>query len=975
MMQGLDNDSDMSETDSGHTHRKETFVESERGKHEESQVVSEPCDEGKDTTGAHETIEVPSNDHADNKSITSEEPENKIMKEKPLPLSSKANDLVNTQIISQSLDESQTSDDILSKLHEEPFNTSTEEDEDSSEADKDEHPPLLKYVRINKFARNFSGRDSISAVLQSGKLWLVGMHSGLLHIFDLNFDKIATVKCHRSSILCIDAIPTHFATGSIDGTIVIGVINDWNHLSILSFNRPIQAVALDRNFASTKGFVSGGMAGEVTLSQRNWLGNRTDHILSRDHGAIVGIYMLDDILVWMDESGITFCDVPSKSLLLIVEFPSGKSDLNRPDLYRPHLCQAESDRVLIGWGNNVWSFKVSAAANRKLNNQESSGIVPSLNPLGSIISTAASSLKNLAPDRSVTQEYHQQLNMIISGIASFKNDQLICLGFEIESKEPIMKGLLPDLKIIDIVTSDEVYNDQVVVRNYEALSVNDYFLGSVVNETLPEYFILSKNDLIKVQQLSLNDHYNWYIEQGLFKEAWEVGLYIAKPSERLKTGLKYINDLIEHENWDMVTSELPHIFGQYLDDENDAKLNDWIRTSWSSICLQTIDAGRQDLVAESVSKSYKIFDQQIPTTLLENFLKSNDLIRFRRYIRDWNIDDYDCSKIIFELKSSVHCDNSDTRYQREELIYLQLATNDFFGAVENMLFLRDNRALPIIRSHNLLFKFSSLLPQIMLLPFRGEISELTKKSIHEIEDIFQETISLLFENRHMIPVNEVIEHLSSPSELRSILFCWLKRVVSRDPLMVSSYENDMIELYVEFDKECLLDYLKQNTNYDIDRAINVCIAGNLTEPLIYLWGKLGESKKALSLIIDDLDDPSLAIDFVKTWGDPDLWDFMISYSLDKPKFIKSLLESSDEFNRSYLEVIKGISENLVIEGLDSSLNKILRENFLSYQTKYTSFQIVDEESEKIAREYLKLLQKGKIYTSPIESDSDTEFFH
>ena len=157
-----------------------------------------------------------------------------------------------------------------------------EDDSDDSDEDEDEdEPPILTFSRLTHIPKSFFQRDSISSCLFSDRLFVFGTHSGLLHLTRPDFTTIRTFKCHSSSILSIATEGDYFATGSIDGTVVIGSIEDAQDISGFDFKRPIHAVVLDKNYASTKTFVSGGMAGDVVLTQRNWLGNRTDTILEK----------------------------------------------------------------------------------------------------------------------------------------------------------------------------------------------------------------------------------------------------------------------------------------------------------------------------------------------------------------------------------------------------------------------------------------------------------------------------------------------------------------------------------------------------------------------------------------------------------------------------------------------------------------------------------------------------------------------
>ena len=47
-------------------------------------------------------------------------------------------------------------------------------------------------------------------------------------------------------------------------------------------------------------------------------------------------------------------------------------------------------------------------------------------------------------------------------------------------------------------------------------------------------------------------------------------------------------------------------------------------------------------------------------------------------------------------------------------------------------------------------------------------------------------------------------------------------------------------------------------------------------------GRMGNTKQALELIVNELHDVTQATDFCKEHNDEDLWEDLINYSLDKP---------------------------------------------------------------------------------------------
>lgn len=823
-------------------------------------------------------------------------------------------------------------------------------DEDSEEdSDEDEEvPPLLKYTRLNKLPTSFFKRDSISACLFQEDFFAFGTHGGLLHLTLPDFSPIQTVKLHRSSVLSIHSDGTYFATGSIDGTVTIGLIEDLSSVTSFDFKRPIQAVVLHSDYKSSKAFVSGGMAGEVVLSQRNWLGNRIDTVLAKGQGPIMGIFTLDDVILWMNDAGITFCSIHSRSQLLKVEFPRENDEEVRPSLYRPHVHFPESDRIIVGWGNHVWMFKISL----KTNGENGTNF-------DSILSSAASSLRAV-PDKKVELEHYFKIRIQMAGISSFKDDQLMCLGFEVDDVTDKRAAKIPELEIIDTVSGEELYNDEVVSKNYQNLSLNDYHLGKHIGLTSPEYYFISASDCIRVQEFSLKDHFEWYLQRENYLKAWEVGNYAVGIDEHLSVGFKYVNQLITNEQWENAALFLLVIISAVTDSKDEGLREETLKKCRDNF-MSIIKHGKVECVSDIIPTEPH-FDEQIYDAILEYFLKEQKLQQFMSCIQKWPLKIFSFQKFEDQLEEKIERHDKFEDTYRDAIIHLFLVQKLYSKAIPHMIKRKDTRALGILTTHNLISQFSEDIVDIVLIPYNGDIANLPKLPIEEVAAIFRTPIDLLVKNRHGLEVSKVVRKLSNPKELRIILFLYLKRLSSVDPSATAPLENDMIVLYADYQKEQLLDFLKRRTNYDAERAIEFCsnLEGFHNE-LIYLWGKIGENKKALSLIIDGLNDPKLAIEFVKSWGDSELWKFMVGYSMDKPKFVKALLDSPDEFGKIYLEVIKAMPTGMHIDDLKATLIKIFRDNALNFQVSKNVFKIVDDESTEYGTEYLKVLTRGKVF--------------
>ena len=92
-------------------------------------------------------------------------------------------------------------------------------------------------------------------------------------------------------------------------------------------------------------------------------------------------------------------------------------------------------------------------------------------------------------------------------------------------------------------------------------------------------------------------------------------------------------------------------------------------------------------------------------------------------------------------------------------------------------------------------------------------------------------------------------------------------------------------------------------------------------------------KRALSLIIDRLADVSQAISFAKEQNDADLWEDLLDYSMDKPRFIRGLLEEVGTAINP-ITLVRRIPEGLEIEGLREGLSRMIKEYEIQHSISY-----------------------------------------
>lgn len=323
--------------------------------------------------------------------------------------------------------------------------------------------------------------------------------------------------------------------------------------------------------------------------------------------------------------------------------------------------------------------------------------------------------------------------------------------------------------------------------------------------------------------------------------------------------------------------------------------------------------------------SSDLFDISTVTTALENQLKYRDVredsIEDGEKGRDW--------RIVMECLGKLYTD--DGRPREALRCYMRLRDAD--------------AAMALIKEYHLVDAVADDIPGFILLRVAKE--QVRTASIIELENATSEAIALLVsEAQHgLVRPEIVVSQLQDKKEPLYIFFylrsLWLGDGIeeesrqARDKMMIESrylvdeFADLAVRSFAAYDRPLLMEYLKSSTSYTFEKATQVCEESEFVPELVYLYSKTGQTKRALHLIISRLDDVSQAISFAKNQDDPDLWEDLLNYSMDKPRFIRGLLEEVGTAINP-ITLVRRIPEGLEIEGLREGLSRMIREYELQH---------------------------------------------
>jgi len=388
-------------------------------------------------------------------------------------------------------------------------------------------------------------------------------------------------------------------------------------------------------------------------------------------------------------------------------------------------------------------------------------------------------------------------------------------------------------------------------------------------------------------------------------------------------------------------------------------------TRWEHWVLTFAQADRFDEITPHIPSTD--MKPALPSFVYEVILGhyiGHDRQKFAELLERWDPELFDISSVVTAIEDKLDSQEvseetvedgeqgRDWRILLDGLAKLKLAAGKPKEALRCYIRLQNgDAAMSLVRDYNLLDAISDDIPGLLMLRVTKE--QLKKGDLRDLDESSSEVVQILVDEA----LSGVVDPETVVSQLRRkggsyqhFLFFYLRslwqgpkpdpdrhisrverlnneRIMSEGRLIVESYADLAVELFADHDRDVLMNFLRNSIAYHLDDASHICENKHFIPELVYLLGKTGQTKRALFLIIGDLGDVSQAISFTKE--NPDLWDDLLDYSMNKPLFIRALLsEVGTSINP--IQLIRRIPDGLEIEGLKEGIQKMVREYDIQY---------------------------------------------
>ena len=431
-------------------------------------------------------------------------------------------------------------------------------------------------------------------------------------------------------------------------------------------------------------------------------------------------------------------------------------------------------------------------------------------------------------------------------------------------------------------------------------------------------------------------------------------LFSHSEKEKRRIGDKWIQQLVDSKDW----SSAGEVCGKVL--TTSSRWEHWV---WIFA-----ESNRQSDIAPYIPT--RPMAPPISSTVYEVILGhyiSRDRPKLAELLDRWSPDLFDIGSIITALKSKLRTGEfteesvedgvkgRDWRILEDGLAKLYVANGQTRDALKCYIRLQDaDTALALIRTHHLVDVVADDIPGLVLL--RISRKQQKEGSIEDLEELSSESIRLLVSEAHhgTVGPDMIIKQLHQPKDMQPFLFFYFRALwrgdTAEDPAtapkrrgrdattdhlanegksLVNDFADTALPLFAQYDRLLLFEFLKASQSYTLSLASSICEKRDYIPEYVYLLSKEGRTKKALFVIIEKLDDVSQAIAFAKEQDDSDLWDDLLNYSMNKPAFIRALLEEAGTAIDP-ITLVRKIPEGLEIQGLRNSLTRMIKEFELQY---------------------------------------------
>lgn len=774
---------------------------------------------------------------------------------------------------------------------------------ENSDSIPPDEEPKLKYDRMGNDVQNILIKDAVSCIYVHTKFICLGTQWGVIHMLDHEGNRVSIggkdkeLQAHTIAVnmISVDSNGDYIASCSDDGRVLVyGLYSDDNAHNI-SLSRVVKSVALDPYYYRS-GSGRKFLTGDnkLTLHEKTFLNRLRSTVLCECEGYVQAMAWHERFVAWACEAGVRVHDLDARRSLGLIPWERHRS----VEEYRCNLLWVAPNTLMIGW---VDTIRICVIRKR--------------NPVELQMRDVTEYL--------VDPTYTCQTDYFISGLGPL-DDQLVLLGVPKEADPESGKAQRPVLTIADYKECEfnEVSTDSLNIRGYEEYHCNDYHLDMIIDEK--RYFIVSPKDIVVASPYDLDDRVGWLMEHGRYEKALTVleGAHGGACKHTVAgVGDMYLRHLLEQSQYEEAAVLCVRICkgDRALWEEHIHKFADFNQLRTISAYLpKTREQALSSHIYEMVLYEYLRVDPQ-------GFLK---------LVQEWNPTLYKPMVVIKALIEHLLTTQVDKNIYLEALALLYCHASKYDKALSTYLKLQHKDVFSLIAKHNMHSAIHNKIVELMTLDLDKAIAILLDKS------------------RQLLPVHVVEKQLEHHQQY---LYRYLDAYSKIEPS--GHYHGKLVSLYALYDREKLLPFLKCSDNYPIQEALDVCQSHQLHPETVFLLGRMGNTREALAIIMDQLNDINQAINFCQEHNDKELWSDLIAKTVDRPECVTLLLQRIGNYVDPRM-LIQNIKPGCEIRELKESLAKMMCDYHLQLSVQEACKAVTLKNYFELHKKLIRVQQRG-----------------
>ena len=273
---------------------------------------------------------------------------------------------------------------------------------------------------------------------------------------------------------------------------------------------------------------------------------------------------------------------------------------------------------------------------------------------------------------------------------------------------------------------------------------------------------------------------------------------------------------------------------------------------------------------------------------------------FLQLVKEWSPKLYTVAAVVNGVLEHLMMNNQRQSVLFEALAILYSHDGKYDKALAMYLKLRHKDVFQLIQKHQLYSSVYDMIEGLM--------------------DLDTERAIQFFLDKDRVPADMVVQKLEKNQRY---LYLYLDARDKRDTKESNGkYHGLLVRLYADYSRDKLLPLLKRSDNYPIQQALDICSQKHFYDEMVYLLGRIGNTRKALALMTRELNDMERAIKFCQEHDDEELWNDLVNYSLDNPENITFLLQKIGTYVDPRL-MVQRINPTMRIPGLKKALVKMM----------------------------------------------------